>query len=278
MCKGGDKRQKSWFYKVLTQRYWTQMNKRMQDWAQFMRVRSLCWPLREGAANLNLSAGERKVNATTENKVLLKNCHKSENRLFLFPLTIMVTNQTNPPELRGGSWPHFKNDSVSKIFEIKSELIKKCTSSSLQARQVLEQEYNSLISMGTERRPDEVSAPSVWTDGTPQVCTRRRLSGLDAFAFTLAGRNEDLHPLALLEEDVQGEGPPGRDLRLRRDAARQLSCLRHLHAFRHSEEGPERRWARPLTTERLQLCSALGRRLPQRVVLLRTLAFMPLYY
>lgn len=27
----------------------------------------------------------------------------------------------------------------------------------LQARQLLEQEYNSLISMGTERRPDEVS-------------------------------------------------------------------------------------------------------------------------
>lgn len=32
----------------------------------------------------------------------------------------------------------------------------------LQARQLLEQEYNSLISMGTERRPDEVSMLISW--------------------------------------------------------------------------------------------------------------------
>lgn len=56
-----------------------------------------------------------------------------------------------------------------------------------------------------------------------------------------AGRSEDVHPLALLEEDVSGERPPGRDLRLRRDPACQLPCLSHLHALRYPEKGAERR-------------------------------------
>lgn len=43
--------------------------------------------------------------------------------------------------------PWSENASISKLS----------ITSILQARQLLEQEYNSLISMGTERRPDEVS-------------------------------------------------------------------------------------------------------------------------
>lgn len=49
-----------------------------------------------------------------------------------------------------------------------------------QARQLLEQEYNSLISMATERRPDEVSALMSPVSRTERVCcvcvsVRRRL-------------------------------------------------------------------------------------------------------
>ncbi|KAJ3600931.1 hypothetical protein NHX12_031904 [Muraenolepis orangiensis] len=76
------------------------------------------------------------------------------------------------------------------------------------ARQLLEQEYNSLIAMGTERRPDE--------DGAKTFTT-----------------------LPVLEEDVPREGPAGRDLGLGRDPARQLPRLRHRHALRDPEEGSE---------------------------------------
>ncbi|KAL4593475.1 liprin-alpha-3-like [Arapaima gigas] len=62
-----------------------------------------------------------------------------------------------------------------------------------QARQLLEKEYNALISMGTERRPDESDF---------------------GFPSLPPGRHKDLHTLPVVEENVQREGSEGRHLGL----------------------------------------------------------------
>lgn len=55
---------------------------------------------------------------------------------------------------------HAKINFASKIPSLSSKKKKK-NALGLQARQLLEKEYNSLISMGTERRPDEVVQKSL---------------------------------------------------------------------------------------------------------------------
>lgn len=53
------------------------------------------------------------------------------------------------------------------------------------------------------------------------------------------GRHQNIHAVTLVEEDVQGEGPPRRDLRFLGNVTCQLPCLGHLHALSDPEEGPE---------------------------------------
>lgn len=53
------------------------------------------------------------------------------------------------------------------------------------------------------------------------------------------GRHKNIHAVAIVEEDVQGERPPRCDLRLFGNVTCQLPCLGHLDPFCDPEKSPE---------------------------------------
>lgn len=54
-----------------------------------------------------------------------------------------------------------------------------------------------------------------------------------------AGWHKNIYTISILEEDVQGERPPRRDRRLRRNSTCQLPCLGHRDPLRDAEKSPE---------------------------------------